>query len=82
MHGGSIPGAVRKAQETLAERAILDVAAKYGLPRDISAADALTEELHRTQGHVDWPGRRGRSAPARRTRCWRCTRPNVRSSRS
>jgi hypothetical protein len=54
MHGGSIPAVRQKAERVVAQQAILDVAAKYGLPRDISAADALTEELHRTQGHVDW----------------------------
>lgn len=32
----------------------MEVARHYGMPRDVSPIDALTEELHRTQGHVDW----------------------------
>ncbi len=40
--------------EVTAQAIITRTARHYGEPRNISALDALTEELHRTQGHVDW----------------------------
>lgn len=54
IHGGSAPAVRRKAAEVVAEASIMEVARHYGVPRDVSPIDALTEELHRTQGHVDW----------------------------
>lgn len=55
IHGGSAPIVRRKAAEVVAEASIMEVARHYGVPRDVSPINALTEELHRTQGHVDWP---------------------------
>jgi hypothetical protein len=53
-HGGSIArvraAAGRRIQLAAAERAV----ATYGLPRDINALTALTQELARAQGHVVW----------------------------
>jgi hypothetical protein len=54
MHGGSAPMAQAKAVERIAETRALDLANKHGLPRSISAVDALQEELDRTQGRIDW----------------------------
>ncbi|MGY1724749.1 HGGxSTG domain-containing protein [Blastococcus sp. SYSU DS0533] len=54
IHGGSAPQVRRKALEVRAQAIITKDARHYGQPRNISALDALTEELHRTQGHVDW----------------------------
>ncbi|MDT0276712.1 HGGxSTG domain-containing protein [Blastococcus goldschmidtiae] len=56
IHGGSTPQVRRKAQEVVAQSIIEQNARYYGRPRSISAVDALTEELHRAQGHVDWLG--------------------------
>jgi hypothetical protein len=53
-HGGKAPNSLAKAQETLVQTAALEAARRFGLPRNISPLDALAEELHRTQGHVDW----------------------------
>lgn len=36
------------------EAKIVENVRKYGTPRDIRPIDALEQELHRTQGHVDW----------------------------
>jgi hypothetical protein len=53
-HGGQLPNvqlnAKRTRRQIAAERSIV----MYGLPRDVAPATALLEELHRTQGHVDW----------------------------
>jgi hypothetical protein len=54
IHGGSAPQVQRKAKELIAQSIIEREARHYGQPRNISAIDALTEELHRTQGHIDW----------------------------
>lgn len=54
MHGGSASQVRLKAAEVVREASIMEVARHYGMPRDVSPIDALTEELHRTQGHVDW----------------------------
>lgn len=54
MHGGSAPQVERKAAERAAEASLAEVAQKYGVPRDVAPADALREELARTQGHVDF----------------------------
>lgn len=54
MHGGSAPSARAAAEKRLraevAERAVVT----FGLPREISPAEALIEELHRTAGAVAW----------------------------
>jgi hypothetical protein len=51
---GSAPQVQRKVKEVVAQGIIERYARHYGEPRNISAIDAMTEELHRTQGHVDW----------------------------
>jgi hypothetical protein len=56
VHGGSAPQVVRKAKEVVAQAIIERNARHYGEPRSITAVDALTEELARTQGHIDWLG--------------------------
>jgi uncharacterized membrane protein YccC len=57
IHGGSLPQVRRKA-EVVTQAIIERNARHYHEPRAIPAIDALTEELHRTQGHMDWPGAR------------------------
>jgi hypothetical protein len=47
-HGGATPNHVKHAERVLAEQAC----AKFGLPIETSARDALTAELHRTAGVV------------------------------
>ncbi len=54
LHGGSAPQVRRKAAERVAEAAAVELAHRYGLPRDVAPVDALREELARTQGHVDF----------------------------
>ncbi len=54
MHGGGAPQVRKAAAQRVTEAATLEVARQYGKPRAIDAGDALQEELHRTQGHVDW----------------------------
>jgi hypothetical protein len=63
LHGGSAPQVRRKAMEVTAQAIITRDARHYGEPRNISALDALTEELHRTQGHVDWLAERIAASP-------------------
>jgi DNA-binding FrmR family transcriptional regulator len=63
IHGGSAPQVQRKAKELVARSIIERNALHYGQPRSISAVDALTEELHRTQGHVDWLAREVATRP-------------------
>ncbi len=63
MHGALAPKAQRRAAERLAETAIAKVAEHYGVPRDVSPVEALTEELHRTQGHVDFLAREVAARP-------------------
>lgn len=55
-HGGSTPNHVKHAKREIARRAVVT----YGLPRDVEPHVALTEELHRTAGHVAWLGDRVR----------------------
>lgn len=54
MHGGAAPqslaAAARRQQEAAAAKAV----ATFGLRRDVSAEDALLEELQWTAGHVAW----------------------------
>ncbi|MCZ2857823.1 major capsid protein [Blastococcus sp. VKM Ac-2987] len=54
MHGGSAPMARTKAVERIAEAQAVGLANRLGIPRSISAVDALQEELNRTQGRIDW----------------------------
>jgi len=54
VHGGSTRHARAKAQLRVTAAATVEQARKYGAPRNIHPIDALAEELHRTQGHVDW----------------------------
>ncbi len=54
MHGGSAPQVRRRAAERVVEARAVELARQYGAPREIAPLEALTEELHRSQGHVDW----------------------------
>lgn len=54
MHGGSAPQVRKASQRRINEAYTLKSARRYGRPRPVTAADALEEELHRTQGHIDW----------------------------
>lgn len=54
MHGGSAKQVREAAKRRVLEEASIVSAHKYGKPRQVTAIDALSEELHRTQGHVDW----------------------------
>src|SRR3954452_4090783 len=63
IHGGSAPQVRRKAAELRVQAIVERHARHYGVPRNISAIDALTEELYRTQGHVDWLGREVAARP-------------------
>jgi hypothetical protein len=49
-HGGSTPTGRKSAAEQAARKAV----ETYGLRRDISATDALIEEVQWTAGHVAW----------------------------
>jgi hypothetical protein len=44
----------RRAAERVVEARAVELARQYGAPREIAPLEALTEELARTQGHVDW----------------------------
>jgi hypothetical protein len=50
LHGGCAPSGRKAGMEALARKAVIT----YGLPRDISPADALLEEVRCTAGHVAW----------------------------
>lgn len=54
MHGAKAPQVLQAAAVRVTEAAVIEQARHYGVPRSITAIEALTEELHRTQGHVDW----------------------------
>jgi hypothetical protein len=54
MHGGSSPRTRAKAIERMAETRAVELANRLGVPRSISAVDALQEELNQTQGRIDW----------------------------
>jgi hypothetical protein len=47
-----VAAATARVQRGIAVRAV----ATFGLPRDVDPFDALSAELARTQGHVDWLG--------------------------
>jgi hypothetical protein len=63
IHGGSAPQVQRKAKELVAQSIIERHARHYGEPGNITAIDALTGELHRKQGHVDWLGQQVAARP-------------------
>ncbi len=50
MHSGATPNGEKRGRRLMAEQAV----ATYGLPREVSAHQALAEELFRTAGHVAW----------------------------
>jgi hypothetical protein len=54
MHGSSAPAVRQRAAERVMEQGVVELAHQYGVPRPVTPEQALTEELHRTQGHVDW----------------------------
>ncbi len=54
MHGGSAPQVRERAAERVVEEGVVELAHQYGVPRAVTPEQALTEELARTQGHVDW----------------------------
>lgn len=56
MHGGSSPHVRAAAARRLAERKALLAVESFGLPREVDPVMALSEELHRCQGAVDWLG--------------------------
>jgi hypothetical protein len=62
IHGGSLPQVRRKA-EVVAQAIIERNVRHYREPRVTPGIDALTEELHRTQGHVNWLGREVTAQP-------------------
>lgn len=53
-HGGASKSKLTKARNVVREGEALRFANMYGLPIEITPADALLKELHRTQGHVEW----------------------------
>src|SRR3954463_2572320 len=54
MHGSAASQVRQRAVKRVVEVGVVDLARQYGIPREVSPTQALTEELHRTQGHVDW----------------------------
>ncbi|MGY2005307.1 hypothetical protein [Blastococcus sp. SYSU DS1024] len=44
----------RQGRRAHAEAQAVDLASRLSIPRSTSATDALQEELHRTQGRIDW----------------------------
>lgn len=52
LHGGSTRSGKKKAQKSAAKKA----RDTFGLPKEIDPAQALLEEVWRTQGHVVWLG--------------------------
>jgi hypothetical protein len=54
LHGGNTPGALLKAERTLAQAELVEEAHKYGKPVATSHVDALEAELQRSAGHVEY----------------------------
>lgn len=54
MHGGATPVALKAGKRRQQEAAAAKAVATFGLRRDVSAEDALLEELQWTAGHVAW----------------------------
>ena len=54
MHGSSTRKAQAKAKRVRDEAKARAAVVTYGLPMEISPADALLQEVHRTAGHVAW----------------------------
>lgn len=63
MHGGSAPQVRKAAAKRVVEGKTIEAAKRYGVPRQITAADALQGELNRTQGHVDWVAEQVAASP-------------------
>jgi len=55
-HGGNTPTHVKAAQKIMAEEAVV----RFALPRDIGPYEALTEDLNRTVGWIDFFEERAR----------------------
>jgi hypothetical protein len=53
-HGGQIGRIRRAAKARATEQEARAMVATYGLPIEISAEQAILEEIHRTAGHVAW----------------------------
>ena len=56
LHGGSTWSVSKGSHLRLVEREMRQKMQTYGAPLDISPADALLSEVHRTAGHVKWLG--------------------------
>ena len=54
MHGSAAPQVRQRAAERVVEQGVVELAHQYGVPRSVTPEQALTEELARTQGHIDW----------------------------
>lgn len=52
LHGSAAPQVREAAAERVVEASIVQEVRTYGVPRPVSAADALQEELDRTNGHI------------------------------
>lgn len=50
LHGGNLPGEVKKGEVYKAEKAVV----LFGLPKEIDPHRALLDEVHMTAGHVEW----------------------------
>lgn len=53
-HGGKAGQVRAAADRRLAQKALTDAVATYGLPVDVSPTDALLDEVRWTAGHVAW----------------------------
>lgn len=56
LHGGSTWSVSKGSHLRLVEKRIQAEMATYGVPLDVSPADALLSVVHRTAGHVKWLG--------------------------
>lgn len=56
-HGGNTPAAKAKAARVVREQKAREAMVKFGRPVEVDAVTALTQELHRSAGMVEWVGR-------------------------
>jgi hypothetical protein len=57
-HAGRSPSGNLAAERQRLDAQAADAASTFGLPRDVDPAEALGNEVNRSQGHVDWLGAR------------------------